>query len=147
MGQLGAQESRIELRDGSVITGELVSVGEGTYHIRTSTLGEIRVRDSDVLAIRPKGSGAVVSESAPIGQASLQELGIVQQQLLGDPKVMAAVLSLQSDPEIQAALSDPTFTRMILSGNIEALRTDQRFLRLMELPAIRAILGKVLDSP
>ena len=148
-----AGESRIELRDGSVLRGELVSVSEGGYRIRSAILGEIQVRESEVIAIRPLGAGADIGAARQPGALEIggasggagykDELAAIQQRLAGDPGVMQAILSLQENPEIRAALADPAFAQLILSGNVATLSTDPRFRHLMENPAIQDILGRV----
>ncbi len=149
-GLVAAAESRIELRDGSVISADLVGVGDGVYRVRSAALGELTIPESKVLAIRPATADAAAPTSAaapnPAGGAGAQtpDLAAIQQQLLGNPQTMEAITRLQSDPGIQAALADPQFVAMIMSGNVEALRTDPRFQRLLENPAIRALIGQVM---
>ncbi|HYN76407.1 MAG TPA: hypothetical protein VES73_01275 [Lamprocystis sp. (in: g-proteobacteria)] len=143
-----AGDSRIELRDGSVVSGELVSVTNGMYRIRSRNLGEIQVREADVMAVRP-GSTAAEPVAAPTSPRTEiagpgANLAGIQQQLLGNPQTMAAITQLQNDPAITSALSDPEFARLILSGDVEKLRSDPRFQRLLENPAIQAIVGQVL---
>jgi hypothetical protein len=141
---LRAEERAIELRDGSVLMGELVGAGNGHYRIRTPVLGEIELPESEVLAIRSAAGSAPSPASAMPGSPDLQAaVAGIQQQIVGDPTLASAITALQSDPELQAALADPAFTQLVLSGNMTALGTDPRFLRLMANPAIQAILGQV----
>ena len=143
-GGLLAEGRVIELRDGSVLMGELVGAGNGHYRIRTSALGEIELPESEVLAIRSASSTATPSVSTSSGSSDLQGvMASIQQQMVGDPTLASAITALQSDPELQAALADPAFTQLVLSGNLTALGTDPRFLRLMANPAIQALLGQI----
>lgn len=143
-GLAGAAQNRIEMRDGSVINGELIGIESGVYRIHSRTLGEVAIPESEVLLIRP----ATVTTPAPPPSANSDpqagDLAAVQQQLLANPGIMDAMTRLQSDQTIQSALADPEFTRLILSGDLEALRANPRFLGLMENPAIQAILGQAL---
>ncbi|WP_295577944.1 hypothetical protein [uncultured Lamprocystis sp.] len=141
---LSAGESRIELRDGSVIGGEIIAVGDGVYRVRSASLGEIQVREADVLAIRPGGSGTTATTAAETGNLGSSGLAAIQQQLLGNPQTMDAISRLQGDADVTAALTDPEFMRLITAGDAEKLRTDPRFQRLMENPAIQAIVEQVL---
>jgi hypothetical protein len=144
-GALSAGESRIELRDGSVISGEVVGVGAGGYRIRSAALGEVQVRESDVLAIRPAQAGGTTAPGAGAeagGQTG--NLAAIQQQLMGNPQTMDSITRLKNDPGIAAALADPGFAQLILSGDLEALSKDPRFQHLMENPEIQAIVGQVL---
>ena len=53
-----AETREIELTDGSVVTGEVVSLSGGIYTIRSTTLGTLRIEASKVRVIRLKGSTA-----------------------------------------------------------------------------------------
>ncbi len=142
---VSAAENRIELRDGSVISGELIGIEGGVYRVRSRALGEVTVRESEVLAIRPATAETPApAPSANTGGPQSSDLMAIQRQLLANPGIMESITRLQSDPAIQTALADPEFTRLILSGNLEALRANPRFQGLMENPAIRAIVGQAL---
>jgi len=54
------------------------------------------------------------------------------------------VQALQGDPKVQAVLADRELVGLVLSGDLEALQSDPRILRLMEDPAVHAILQRVL---
>lgn len=140
-----ATENRIELRDGSVISGELIGIEGGVYRVRSRALGEVTVRESEVLAIRPvTAETPVPAPSANTGGPQSSDLMAIQRQLLANPGIMEAIARLQSDPAVRTALADPQFTRLILSGDLETLRTNPRFQGLMENPAIQAIVGQAL---
>lgn len=143
-----AEERAIELRDGSVLMGELVSAGNGHYRIRTPVLGEIELPESEILAIRSAPTSAPNLVNPSLGATDLQGLmSAIQGQIVGDPALVGAITALQSDPELQAALADPAFTQLILSGNVMALSGDPRFLRLMANPAIQSLLGRIGGQP
>lgn len=144
-----AGQSRLELRDGSVLTAELVGVEAGGYRIRSAVLGEVVLDESQVLAICPVGDGSAGAapvatlggvEAAGTSTAALPDL---QARMMGDSDIMAAIQSLQSDPDLQAALADPAFARAVLGGDIETLQQDPRFLKLMEHPTVRGIIGEM----
>jgi hypothetical protein len=63
--------------------------------------------------------------------------------MFADPAIMSSISALQADPELQALLMDPEFSRRVISGDLQALSTDPRFIRLMEHPAIQAIVGRM----
>ena len=140
-----AADSRIELRDGSVLTGELVGVGEGGFRVRSPVLGELEIPESEVLAIRPAdpGSATRTDSGSAAGRGYQSEISGLQEQMVGDPAIMASITALQTDPDLQAALADPDFARRVLAGDIESLRADPRFMRLLKHPAIQAIVGQL----
>ncbi|MBK1724567.1 hypothetical protein CKO23_20455 [Thiocystis violacea] len=140
-----AGESRIELTDGSVITGELIGIEAGHYRIRSATLGELSVPETSIRALQPASGGAMAAPAqAPAASDYSADIAGIQKQLVMDQGLMEQVSALQQDPEIQQALSDPELTRMILSGDLERLRGDPRFQRLMDHPSIQAIMGQVM---
>lgn len=134
-----AGDRRIELRDGSILTGELVEVANGRYRVRTPLLGEVEVREADVVSIGP---GA--ADSRPGAEGRSARIAELQGQLLADPEALTAVQALQGDPKVQAVLADRELVGLVLSGDLEALQSDPRILRLMEDPAVHAILERVL---
>jgi hypothetical protein len=138
-------ESRIELTDGSVIAGELIGVEQGRYRIHSATLGEVSVPESNIRSIRPMTAESEVNAPAAASdnKGYGAELASIQQQLTTNPGVMQQIMALQNDPEIKSALADPDFTRMVLAGDLEKLRSDSRFQRLLEHPALQAIMGQV----
>ncbi|NEX21452.1 hypothetical protein G3480_14195 [Thiorhodococcus mannitoliphagus] len=142
-----AGESRIELTDGSVITGELLGIEANHYRIRSATLGTLSVPESSIQSIQPM-SAAGASTSQPGGSAAAPDysadIAAIQKQLMTDQGLMDQVTALQQDPDIQQALSDPELTRMILSGDLQGLRADPRFQRLMQHPSIQALMGQVI---
>lgn len=141
-------DSRIELRDGSVLRGELIGVDEGGYRVRTETLGVINVPEAEVRSIRPNAAqeSPLASPPDPAAGDYRPEISGIQQQMLGDPGIMSAIGELQNDPELKAALADPELARLVLSGDLARLRSDPRFQRLLEHPAIQAIVGQMTGT-
>jgi len=69
-----------------------------------------------------------------------QQLQQMQERMMGDPKVMALIQSLQNDPEMLVLLADPSFLQAVTSRNVDAISTDPRFVKLMSNPKIREII-------
>jgi hypothetical protein len=118
-----------ELNDGSVITGELISLNNGTYTLKTESLGTIRIEASKIRAIRP-------TETSGISENTVQAL---QEKMMGNEEVFAMILSLQNDPDFQAVFQDPDIMRAVGDGDIDALLSNPKFLKLLENPAIQNI--------
>ncbi len=73
-------------------------------------------------------------------KAQVQEM---QGKLLNDDGVMALILSLQNDPEVQALLSDPAVMSAVAAGDINALAGNPRFMELLNKPQVREIQKRV----
>lgn len=133
-----ADVKEIELRDGSVITGEVLSLSNGVYTIRTESLGAISVEDAKVRAIRPRGPVPATGQSDPAGQArSLEE------KMLADREVMGMIEALKDDPQFKQILDDPEMLQAVGSGDIAKLMSNPRFLQLMQNRTVQDIQQKM----
>ncbi len=122
-----------ELNDGSVITGEVISTNNGTFTLKTESLGTIRIEASKIRAIR-------TTETGGISEDTVQAL---QEKMIGNKEVLAMILSLQNDPSFQAVFQDPDIMRAVGEGDIDALLSNPKFLKLLENPAIQDIEEKM----
>jgi hypothetical protein len=139
LGLLGAaagEASRIELRDGSVISGEVVGFADGRYLVESPALGRVAIDQVEIRSLQP-GGGA----GGPGGYGT--QIRDLQQQLMGDAEIMGMITTLQSDPQVQAALADPEFMQLVASGNLGALQSNPRFKALMSSSRLRALQERV----
>ena len=89
---LAGQILEIELTDGSVISGEVLSLTGGIYRIRSGALGTVSIPQSKVQIIRPPGSGHNQSPRRFPNPMSGQLDGM-QQTLMGNPDIMQMIQS------------------------------------------------------
>jgi hypothetical protein len=130
---LNAAEIReIELTDGSVITGEVVSLSGGVYTLRSAALGMVQVDESKVRTIRIKGSSNNPKDTA-------SQLKSLQEKMSRDREVMNTIQSLQNDPDLQRILEDPEIMKAVQAGDINALMANPRFMELLNKPAVQEI--------
>ncbi len=127
----------IELTDGSVITGEVLSLNSGVYTIKTSSLGTLKIDDAKVRTIRSQST----SLSRPSGQSS--EAGSLQDKMMSDQEVMGMIQSLKDDPEFTKILEDPEIMNAMSSGDTAALMANPKFLQLLHNPTVRDIQQKM----
>ena len=92
----------------------------------------------------------VVCCSGPVQAASEQSSGSVtplvqelEQKMLGNEQVMALILSLQNDPEMQALLNDPAVLSAVQAGDIETLKANPRFMKLLDNATVKEIQKRV----
>ncbi len=129
-----AAETRvIELTDGSTLTGEVVSLADGVYTVRSNSLGTIKINETKVRAIRSKGK-------APDVTGDIKSL---QDSMLGQTDIMSMIQGLQNDPEIQKVLTDPEIMKAAQAGDIAALMSNPKFMRLMNNQSVREIQKKL----
>jgi len=139
----------IELKDGSRIQGEIQSIDNGVYTVISPSIGTVHVAQSNIVRIVYSGD---VSSSAPgpsskstaHDDALAPDIQQLQTRLAQDPAAMQSIMSLQSDPQIQAILSDPAIAKAIQEGDymsllgnakIQALESNENVKQLLQQQA------------
>jgi len=136
-GMVTAAEMReIELTDGTILTGEIVSLTGGVCTIRSATLGTVRVEESNIRTIRLKDSAGT---SANTGG----EIMSLQNKMMSDGEIMNMMQGLQNDPEFQEILQDPEIMKAVQAGDISALVANPKFMRLLNNLAVKDIKNKI----
>ena len=133
-----AEIKEIELTDGSVISGEVLSLSSGVYTIKTSSLGTLKIDDAKIRAIRPLGSS---SSSPQAGQAG--DIKAIQEKMLSNTEVMGMIESLKDDPQFKKALEDPEILNAVKNGDTASLMANPKFLELLHNPTVQNIQQKV----
>ncbi len=137
----GAGELKvIELKDGSTITGELLSLSGGVYTIKSDSLGVIKLEESKVRAIR---SQSPASSAAPGSGASGADIRSLQDKMMSDKEVMSMIQSLQDDAEFKKLLEDPETMKAVQSGDVATLMANPQFMKLLNNPTVKDIQNKV----
>ncbi len=130
----------IELQDGSIITGQVVSLKNGIYTIKSDTLGTLNVEESRVKIIRPKSPPQLPG----IAQHNTgSEVTSLQHKMISDQEIMCLVQSLQNDPEFMKLLEDPEVLKAVNAGDMAALAANPKIMKLLENPTIQEIQKKV----
>jgi hypothetical protein len=131
-----ADGSTLTLRDGTIVSGEIVSLNDGAYVVKSAALGTLTIKQADV---------ATVTEQPTAPAAA--DLHALQEQMAADPATVSAVAALQDDPDVQAILSDPALLAALRDGNLEALLSNPKIARLASDPRVQDITKKVVVEP
>lgn len=134
-----AEFREIVLKDGSVISGEVLKFDGNQYTIKSSSLGTVKLDNDQISSIRSPSGASLNSSQAGFSQS---DISAMQQQLLSNQDIMAMISSLQNDPQMQAILTDPTIMQAIATGDIQTLMNDSRFMQLMNNATIKQITDK-----
>jgi hypothetical protein len=139
-GAFAGAAGEIELVDGSVIQGEIVSFKEGVYTIRSKAIGSIEINESKIRTIRftSDKTGRKAAYNSTQGSVSAESQAI-QQALLSNEEILPILLSLQNDPEIQEILNDPDVMDAVLAGDLQRLMSNPKFMELLNHPKVRKI--------
>ena len=134
------EQREIVLKDGSVITGEVLKFDGNHYTVNSLSLGTVNIGNAEVSVIRTPGS---ISDSNK-GAVSISpgEISAMQQQLMSNQEIMALINSLQHDPQVREILADPEIMQAISAGNIQALMNNPKFKTLLDNPTIQSITEK-----
>jgi len=133
----------IELKDGSRIEGDIQSIENGVYTVLSRSIGTVHVAQSNIVRIVYSGdaNAAGPSGKSPTRDEALtSDVQQLQARLAQDPAAMQSITSLQSDPQIQAILSDPAIMKAIQEGDymsllgnakIQALESNEHLKQLL----------------
>jgi len=130
-----AEMREIELTDGTIVTGEIVSLTGGVYTVRSATLGTLRIEESNIRTIRLKDSAG---SSVHTGG----EVMSLQNKMMSDGEIMNMIQGLQNDPEFQEILQDPELMKAVHAGDITTLAANPKFMRLLNNQAVKDIKNK-----
>ena len=138
----------IELKDGSRIEGEIQNIENGVYTVLSPSIGIVHVAQSNIARIVYSGNVSNAAGSSDKSMARDSDLTRDMQQLqtriAQDPAAVQSIMSLQSDPQIQAILNDPSIVKalqegdyMSLLGNakIQALEGNEHLKQLLQQQA------------
>ena len=146
--QVSATDIRnIELTDGSVVSGEIISFSDGIYTIKTESLGMLHISSARIRAITSKSSQphteAEHGDNSPYNSKFDSQVRNLQQQMLNDPALLELIMSLQDNPEFKQALQDPDIQEAIKTGDPGRLASNPIIKRLLNNPAVLEIYKKV----
>jgi hypothetical protein len=134
----------LELIDGSVLFGEVISFREGVYTVRSPSLGTIDINESQIRVIRVKPSESATGKTVrPTNTSIDNELKILEESITSDQQIMQMIISLQNDPDIQELLQDAGIMEAVRSGDISTLMSNPKFRKILENPDIQQIQRKV----
>jgi hypothetical protein len=143
-GVYAGEFSEIGLIDGSTIYGEILSFNDGSYTVKSSSLGTIKVAESDIREIRVQSANTKNREYASPGNSSISpEVQALQTFMQNNQEIMAIIFSLQNDPDFQEIMSDPGILNAVNSGDIAALISNPKFMSLLNNHKIQEIQKKL----
>lgn len=128
--------NRFELKDGSVIQGEILSYSKGVYTINSDALGAITLPESKIRAIQPASPAG--NETQPSGP----NINQMQQQMMNDPETVQLIQQLQSNPSVQEILQDKELMDAIAKGNLDRVGADPKIKALMQQETV----GKIIEK-
>ncbi len=137
--------STIELSDGSVISGEVVSFDGNVWTIQSGSMGTLKIDGSKVVSIRSKTTPSRTPSTSTTGgdQINTADIQAMQQSVMANEQIMTMIMSLQNDPEIQAILKDPEIMNAVNAGDVNALLSNPKFIKFMENTKIRDITKEI----
>lgn len=148
-----AEQATIILNDGSQILGEVVSLKGGSYRVKTSSLGEIDLKQGDVKLIR---YGNKTQSAAPVAPAVSNNASAVannpqlasmfqgvQQRIASDPAMMQKIQSMAQDPTLQAIINDPQIQSALQSGDFASLMANPKIHQLMNHSTVKQITQQI----
>ena len=140
------QLSEIQLIDGGVIVGEVVSQSDGVYIVKSNSLGTVKINGSQIRVIHLTSGSSGKKEIVNSPDLSVSpEIQNLQRSIMNNKEIMGLIMALQNDPGIQVLLKDPDIMAAVQSGDIAALMSNPKFMNLLNNDKIIEIQEKVLS--
>ena len=139
---IDAESTRIEMKDGSIVSGNVVSLDKGIYTVTTGSMGTIQIPSSQVSSIVNEGvrKPEIGKEADRIYHPKFEgKVKSLQEQLAGDEELMKRMMSLMDDPEYMDILRDPDILDAIRTGDTEKLQANPKVNRLTNNPKLLEI--------
>ena len=130
----------ITLMDGSTIKGEVLSMNNGSYQVKTTSLGLISLNKSQVRSISSGAPAAPTPNAATSTSSSAVQA--LQSSMTSDRGIMDSIRSLQNNPDMQAVLQDPEVMQAVQSFDLQALANHPKIKKLMQNAEVKRIQGK-----
>ena len=124
----------IELIDGSIVRAEVISLSNGTYTLRSDSLGDLQIPAAKIKSISASGHSRSDTSSAAAGAANIDS---IRNSIVEDPNAMAKIETLQNDPLVKDILNDEATMRALNAGDLNTLMNDPKIKALMEHSTIR----------
>ncbi|MCG2713205.1 MAG: hypothetical protein L6416_12915 [Candidatus Omnitrophica bacterium] len=148
------QIKEIILTDESVIYGDISSLANGKYSIKTDNFGVIEIEEDKVISIKNKSEGRDISKtdvsnlkfsgSEPTEPSAVKAgINALKRSMDNDTGTMESISNLQNDPDFMAILNDPVIMSAVEAGDINTLSSNPKFLKLLNHPIVRGVGGKV----
>lgn len=138
---------RIQLKDGSVVVGEVAAAANGEFTITSAALGTLRLKDTDIVSISAAAASppmpSTITSTAKPEEKNGKAIADIQQRINSNPAFAGPINSLKDSPEIKAILGDPELLKAIQSGNLSALEGNPKIEKLIQLPAVQEIVRQV----
>jgi len=140
------QPSRIELIDGSVINGEIVSFLNGIYTVNTGSLGEVKLEASKISQIKTANAPSFnIPSNVPAQTQNFTQPNFesYKQKLMSDPGNAAVVSGLVANPRIQQIAKDPQIEEAVKAGDMQALMNNPKFMEMVNSPEMQEGIRKL----
>jgi len=132
--------SEVELKDGSIVRGEVLSLNDLHCTLRSDSLGTVDIERSRIRAIRMKGSQEAPTASSGGTQGLIKDqVAALQEHMVSDQNSLDSITALGDDPDVRAVLEDPELMKAVESGDIAALMANPKIMKLLENPALQSI--------
>ena len=140
-----ADQRRILLEDGTELVGEILSMRNGSYTIRTKTLGTLTVSDRQIrqMTSRSNPSSNAVTSGSSLGNPSQLGVQALQERMSSDRPMLQQIMALQNSPEMKAVLSDPEVMSAIERLDFDTLANHPKIIRLMNNQGVKSITSRV----
>ena len=163
-----AENKTFSLKDGSTVKGTLISFQSGMFTIQTENLGQLQIKEEDVLSVNaagvvpaaaqplsagsnPLGAMAGMGGSGGMSPMLQQQVNNVQGQIMANPELFSMIEQMAQDPELVQIISDPAFMQQMMqavsTNDTERLKNDPKIQKIMSNPSMQKLIEQMGTNP
>jgi hypothetical protein len=150
-----SEVSDIYLDDGSVLRAEVVSLQNGVYTLRSTSMGEFSLEASRIrqIGLRQPNQNFIPGTAVQAQQQPLKtpenfqsKVASTQAMIMKDPEAMQTVMTMATDPEFQKLFDDPQAVAALKAGDMATLMKNPQFQAIMNNPKMQGFADKMKDK-
>ncbi len=136
----GGELKEIELNDGTMIYGEIISFSSGYYTISSELTGSTQINESDIKVIRSDPGQRSNDSDRALSQSAINAgINAIKFAMQKDSSTMQSIGALQDDPVFSELLADTAIMTAVEANDIETLMHNPKFIKLLGNPAVNSI--------
>ncbi len=142
-----SESMQVELHDGTIIVGKIISFQDDCYTIQSDTLGTVNINESKIRIIRSisgaENTAGGLKQPNPSINSDVEDL---TKQMMIDEQIMNMIFSLQNDPDFQKILNDPALLNAVNSGDFATLMSNPAFMNLLKNKKVQEIKKRMIQE-
>jgi hypothetical protein len=127
-------------KNGVIHYADSIEAVPSRYLKKVKVIPEVRPETTDDSKTIPM---AAADDKKSDNGSGNTDINALKDRMMNDKEIMAIIQAMQNDKDIQAIVSDPAIMRSVEAGDVESLKKNPNFLKILNNPKVRQIIDKM----